>query len=83
MLFNNPSTFSALILKWVGTLMNEHGRLTFIVTFHISQAFCYRQAGILVREVLKFRKDSGYDDWPCIINGGKFIFPDIINYLYL
>lgn len=30
-----------------------------------------RQAAILVREVTKFRKDIGHEDWPCIISGGK------------
>lgn len=32
-----------------------------------------RQAGILVREVFKFRETIGHEDWPCIISGGKHI----------
>ncbi|KAF7966069.1 hypothetical protein HWV62_40224 [Athelia sp. TMB] len=32
-----------------------------------------RQAGILVREVVKFRDVIGHKDWPCIISGGSAI----------
>lgn len=32
--------------------------------------FIVRQAGILQREVLRFRSRLGLDEWPCIIGGG-------------
>jgi len=30
-----------------------------------------RQAGILLREVIKFRDENGHTNWPCILAGGK------------
>lgn len=35
-----------------------------------------RQAGVLIREVVKFRKDAGHDDWPCVIGGDFNFAPD-------
>jgi len=35
-----------------------------------------RQAGILVREVVKFGKDISHDDWPSIISGDFNFAPD-------
>ncbi|KIM85320.1 hypothetical protein PILCRDRAFT_66690 [Piloderma croceum F 1598] len=35
-----------------------------------------RQAGILVREVVKFRNDIGHDGWPCLISGDFNFAPD-------
>ena len=40
-----------------------------------------RQAGILVREVLLFRKANGLDDWPCVIGGGEFLSDNVQIYL--
>ncbi len=31
-----------------------------------------RQAGILRREVLKFREERGLQKWPCIVAGGLY-----------
>jgi len=42
-----------------------------------------RQAGILVREVAKFRKDIGHDDWPCVISGDFNFAPDDPTYSLL
>lgn len=34
-----------------------------------------RQAGILLREVVKYREDLGLSSWPCFLAGGKSRHP--------
>ena len=45
-----------------------------ILPYHLftySYDFFIRQAGILLREVSKFRDDIQHSDWPCVICGGQ------------
>jgi hypothetical protein len=51
--------------------MSDQGRLTFYCELYVIPHLVIRQAGILVREVVKFQKNVGYGDWPCIISGGQ------------
>ena len=51
--------------------MRDQGRLTFYCELYVIPHLVIRQAGILVREVVKFQKNVGHGDWPCIISGGQ------------
>jgi len=54
-----------------GTRMNELGSVRPMYFSPRTHRSAFRQAGILLREVVKYREKSGLLSWPCFLAGGK------------
>lgn len=51
--------------------MNEPGKWFCLMCSTTVIRSALRQAGILLREVVKYRESSGLLSWPCFLAGGK------------